>query len=107
MTGFEPDQDFNVIPEDERIIAALAYAFSPLAPLLILLLEDQREKPFIRTHRYQALVIGIIYMFLTLITLGCGAILWVGLLYFAFRAYQGESFELPFITDFIKKQGWG
>lgn len=106
MNDFEPEQDFNDIPQDERIIAALSYAFSPLAPLLLLLLEDQKEKPFIRAHLNQALILGLIYMFLTLITLGCAAILWVGLLYFAFRAYQGEEFEIPIISELIKKQGW-
>ena len=106
MTDFDSDQDINEIPHDERLIAALAYAFAPLSPLLIMLLEDQKDKPFIHAHLNQALILGLISLFLTLITLGCAGILWVGLLYFAFRAYQGELFEIPILTAIIKKQGW-
>ncbi|MBI9048297.1 MAG: hypothetical protein JEZ00_02670 [Anaerolineaceae bacterium] len=103
---FDQEEDFNGIPDEDRIWAAAAYAFSPIAPLLIMLLDDQKDIPFVKAHLMQALTIGILYVFITLITLGCGAILWLGLLYSAFKAYQGETFQIPFIYEFIEKQGW-
>jgi uncharacterized membrane protein len=27
-------------------------------------------------------------------------------LYWAYKAYQGETFEIPMLTNFIRGQGW-
>ena len=31
---------------------------------------------------------------------------WLVFLYWAYLAYQGQMFEVPFVTNFIKNQGW-
>jgi uncharacterized membrane protein len=102
----EKNTDFNGVSDEDRTWAALAYAFSPIFPLLIMLLDDQKKIPFVRAHLMQALTIGVLYVFITLVTFGFGAILWILLLYCAFKAYEGEYFEIPVIYEFIQKQGW-
>jgi uncharacterized membrane protein len=88
---------------------ALAYIFSPLVPVILMLLEDKKNNPFIRAHNAQALVVGIVFLvinialswtcFVPLITLGI-------LIYWAYQAYQGKAVNIPLVTDFVKNQGW-
>jgi uncharacterized membrane protein len=101
------------VTSDDKLWAALAYVFSPIVPIIILLMEDKKNRPFIKAHNAQALVAGIvldvILMILTTVTCGIGAILfivWIVMLYWAYKAYQGEYVTIPVITDFVKKQNW-
>jgi len=101
------------ITSDDKLWAALAYIFSPLIPIILFLMEDKKNRPFIKAHNAQALVAGIVlYVVLTVIsvvTCGFGAVLfvlWFIMLYWAYKAYQGEYVTIPVITDFCKKQGW-
>lgn len=100
----------NTLSSDDRLWAALTYIFSPLVPIILLLLEDYKNRPYIRYHSFQALVVGIILAILVpiiaMFTLGCGAILWLIMFYWAYKAYKGEWFEIPVVTDFVKNQGW-
>jgi uncharacterized membrane protein len=49
-------------------------------------------------------------MVISFVTAGCGAIcapvILLAMLYPAYKAYQGEMFAIPTLTDFIKNQGW-
>lgn len=101
------------ITSDDRLWAALAYVFSPIVPIILLLMEDKKNRPFIKAHSVQALVAGIalavILTIITTVTCGFGVILWVVwliMLYWAYKAYQGEYVTIPVITDFVKQQGW-
>ncbi len=101
------------ITSDDKLWAALAYVFSPIVPVIILLIEDKKNRPFIRAHNAQALVAGlaldVILSILTTVTCGIGVILfvaWVVMLYWGYQAYQGQYVTIPVITDFVKKQGW-
>ncbi len=100
---------------DDKLWAALAYVFTPVVPIILLLLEDKKNRPFIKQHNMQALVAGIIVYFVLVpiivtVTIGCGTIfvpvLWVLFLYWAYQAYQGKSVNIPVITDLVKNQGW-
>jgi uncharacterized membrane protein len=95
---------------DDKLFAALAYVFSPLVPIIILLLEDKKDRPFIKAHNVQALVVGIVMIvivpILAIPTFGCASIIWLIMLYWAYKAYQGEEINIPVITDFVKGQGW-
>ena len=93
------------ITSDDKLWSALAYVFSPLVSIILLLMEDKKARPFIKFNAVQSLVLGIIYLVL-LPLFGCGAIIWLIMLYFAYKAYQGEMVQVPVITDFIKNQGW-
>lgn len=108
------------ITSDDKIWAALGYPFALIA-LIMLLIEEKKNRPFIKYHAVQSLaltvaiiiasfILGCVLGALTFFIAGAGAGL-VGLLWFvtlwpAFEAYNGKYISLPWIGDFIKKQGW-
>ena len=91
---------------DDRLWSALAYVFSPLVPIILLLLEDYKNRPFVRYHSVQSLILGIVLWIIVLVTVGCGGILWLIMFFWAYKAYQGEWIVIPVVTDFVKNQGW-
>ena len=97
---------------DDRLFALLDYVFAPIIPLIVLLMEDKKNRPFIRAHNAQALVMGVVNAILvivigwTLIGLCVPLLIWFVMVYWGFKAYQGENVVIPVITDFVKKQGW-
>jgi uncharacterized membrane protein len=96
------------VTSDDRLFAALAYVFSPLMPVLILLVQDKKDRPFIRAHNAQALVAGgLLWLLAVPATLGCGTIAWLIMLYWGYKAYQGEYVTIPVVTDLVKGQNWG
>jgi len=76
-------------------------------------MEDKKNRPFIRAHNGQALVVGLINIVLSLalgwtLVLSCVPLLvWIGCIYWGIQAYNGKYVTIPVITDFVKKQGWG
>lgn len=76
-------------------------------------MEDKKNRPFIKAHYMQALVLGIVLIILNTILafipiVGCiGPILTLGIvIWLSIRANKGEYITLPVITDFVKNQGW-
>ena len=100
------DEMMNDVTSDDKLWAALAYVFTPLIPVILLLMEDKKDRPFIKAHNLQALVAGVVFWILTTVTVGCGGILWFLFLFWGYKAYQGEYIEIPVITNFVKNQGW-
>ena len=102
----------EAITSDDKLWALLAYVFSPLVPIIILLLEDKKERPFIQAHNAQALVMGIINVLLAIplgltVFLTCvNFLIWLVMIYWGFKAYQGEFVEIPFVSNFVRNQGW-
>lgn len=100
------------VTSDDKLWAALAYVFTPLVPIIVLLLEDKKSRPFIRAHNMQALVWGVIFYIIVSVSSAflIGLCLWpIGLLiqlYWAYKAYQGEFVQIPVITNIVKNQGW-
>jgi len=100
------------VTSDDKLWAALAYIFTPLVPIILLLMADKKDRPFIKAHTMQALIWGIALYVIgtatTAILIGC-VILPLGLLvqlYWAYQAYQGKLVTIPLLTDLVKKQGW-
>jgi len=98
------------VTDNDKLLAALAYIFSPLSPIIIMfILEDKKDRPFIKAHNMQALVLGSILLVLSMV-LSWTCVFPIAsfglVLYLGYRAYQGEEIVLPFITDFVKNQGW-
>ncbi len=117
--------------DNDKLLTAISYIFWPLA-VIILVSEANRERPFQRYHAVQALglnvVIAIVCAFLGCFygiivaiaaaiadilgtLLSClAAPLWlipvVFLFWCAYRAYKGEKFEIPVLTEFMQGQGW-
>jgi uncharacterized membrane protein len=102
--------DTTGITSDDKLWAALSYVFSPLVPIIMLLIEDKKNRPYIKFHAVQSLVIGVVLFILVPIiatfTFGCGLVIWFIMLYWAYKAYQGQMFDIPVVTNFIKGQGW-
>ena len=115
---------------DDRLLSALAW-FSmvllqlPIVSVIQLLSHTTKNRPFQRHHAitsllfYAAAVIyeivaGIVYTILGAVTLGCGyACLWVIFLlphalglYYALQAYNGKTIEMPWLSNFGRRQGW-
>ncbi len=117
------------ITDNDRLLAAIAYPI-PLVALIILLVEDMRGRAFQKYHAVQALTyavavfvvfvalfcvqvattavldIGVIRFLLNCLCLGIYLIPFLGALWFAYQAYQGEYLEIPVLTDLLKQQGW-
>ncbi len=113
------------VTENDRLMALLAYIIGVIVPIVILVSEEMKNRPFQRYHAIQSLglwvasliysvVACIVYLLLTTITLGIlGVCLWiifllpvVPVILYGIKAYQGEWVVIPVVTDFIKEQGW-
>ena len=102
------------VTSDDKLWALFAYVLTPIVPIIIMLMEDKKNRPFLRAHNAQALAWGIVNVvagsILTTLLFFClGApslIIWGIGVYWGFKAYQGEYVNIPFITDFVKNQGW-
>jgi uncharacterized protein len=100
------------VTSDDKLWAALGYVFTPIIPIIVLLLEDKKQRPFIRSHNMQALVWGVIFYIIVSVTSAfvIGLCLWpLGLIlqiYWAYQAYQGQTVTIPVLTDFVRNQGW-
>jgi uncharacterized membrane protein len=102
------------ITDDDKLWALLAYALAPIVPVIILLMEDKKNRPFIRAHNAQALVWGlfnlVIGSILSTVLIFClglpSLIIWAVGVYWGWQAYQGKMVTIPVITDLVKGQGW-
>lgn len=100
------------ITSDDKLWAALAYIFSPIIPVILLLIEEKKARPFIKAHNMQALVLGVVLwvvnVALSFIIVGLctGLVTLVLMIYLGVKAYQGQTFDIPVVTDFVKNQGW-
>lgn len=92
------------ITSDDRLWAALAYVFSPLIPIILMLMEDKKNRPYIRANNAQALILGIITIITS--TFCLGILVFIYQLYCGYQAYQGKTIEIPVVTNFCKNQGW-
>ena len=102
------------VTSDDKLWALLAYLpfVGWIIAIIALLMEDKKARPFIKFHSIQALILGVINGLvagiLSAVVIGictgiAGAIY---MLYIGYKAYLGESVKVPFVSDFIKQQGW-
>lgn len=101
------------ITSDDRLWALLAYLLSPLVPVIILLMEDKKNRPFLKAHNIQALVWGVFGWVVSgvltpVVGIGCvvGVAYLVITIIWAIKANKGEYVTIPVITNFVKNQGW-
>jgi uncharacterized membrane protein len=118
MGGY-PDASHS---NESRLLAALCYLFLVVGPVLILL-TDLRRQHFLRYHAYQGLAVGIALLVMYLLVLPLGA--WILLnvpcigwtfaclapflylaglglqLYWAYLAYQGQTFSIPILGNIV------
>jgi len=100
------------VTSNDKLWVLLGYIFSPLVPIIILLMEDKKTRPFIRAHNAQALALGVIEIVLYVVLgwtlfLACVPfLLWIYMLYLGIQGYQGKYVTVPVVTNFVKNQGW-
>lgn len=98
------NDQMNDVTSDDKLWALLAYILAPLWPIVILVMPDKKNRPFLKAHTVQALILGII----TVITSSfcVGILVWIYAIYCGVQAYQGKLVEIPVITNMVKGQGW-
>jgi len=99
------------ITDDDKLWALLGWILWPIA-LVALLMEDKKQRPFIKYNAVQSLaltVVGwVLSLVLSFVIVGC----FVGLAWLIYaivlgiQSYQGKWVTIPFLTDFCKNQGW-
>lgn len=111
MVQMDPQVPMDVT-DDDKLWALLSWIFAPIVPIIVLLLEDKKVRPFIKYNAIQALVVSIVgYVVssvLSFIIIGCfvGIAVLVYVIYLAVQSYQGKWVTIPVVTDFCKGQGW-
>jgi uncharacterized protein len=105
----------NDVTSDDKLWGLLAYLITPLVPIIIMLMEDKKNRPFLKAHNIQALILGvaeyIVVAILSAVSFGIlGCIVWVAIMVinilYGMKANKGEVFEIPVITNFVRQQGW-
>ena len=102
------------LTSDDKLWALLAYLpfVGWIIAIVALIMEDKKARPFIRFHSVQGLILaiinGVVSGLLAAVIIGictglAGA---VYMIYIGYKAYQGETVSVPFVSDFIKNQGW-
>ena len=109
-----PDAGFAgvEITDDDKLWSLLSWITGIIA-IVVLLMDDKKERPFIKYNAVMALVvvvaISVLVAILSVITCGVGAILSIAYIYpiyLGIMAYQGKWVEVPIVTDFVENQGW-
>ncbi|MGC9333447.1 MAG: hypothetical protein ACP5JJ_04815 [Anaerolineae bacterium] len=122
------EEDYTVPPippsgditDNDKLMAAISYPI-PLVAIIILLVEEMKARPFQKYHAIQALAANVV-LWVVVTVLGCilavitsfiggicgwgMSLLWLVTLYWAYEAYQGKYFEIPYLTEFLRKQNW-
>jgi uncharacterized membrane protein len=101
------------VTSDDKLWSALGYPIALIA-IVMLLMDSKKTRPFIKFHAVQSIAANVVFyilaMVLSAVTLGfgglCVPLLWLVFFYWAYKAYQGERFDIPVVTNFIKGQGW-
>lgn len=107
---------------DDRILAGFAYA--AFFPSLYIILSEKRKDAFVGYHGAQAMFlwigilvvwigirvflnfidsIGIYFSLLDSLSSILIFLSWIYALYCGFKAYNGDYFDIPFITELTKK----
>jgi len=93
------------ITSDDKLWAMLGYII-PLIAIVVLLMEDKKNRPYVKFNAIQSLVATVVISVLATVTFGCGSILFFVMFWWAYQAYQGQDVKIPLISDFIRNQGW-
>jgi uncharacterized membrane protein len=99
------------VSSDDKLWAALGYPIA-IIPIIVLLMEEKKNVPFLRYHAVQSIALNIVIwvlmaiMGITIVLSLCAPVLWLVTLWPAYDSFQGNYTEIPVITKFLKRQGW-
>jgi hypothetical protein len=103
-------QGKDEVTQDDRMWAALSWLpITPLWPILAavaLLMEGTKDRPFVRYNAVLSIATGVVLIPLSIVTLGCAALLYLVFFYWAYQALQGQEVNVPLVSDWVRKQGW-
>jgi uncharacterized membrane protein len=100
----KPPNDMGEVSSDDRMWSLLGYIL-PIIALIALLLEDKRARPFIRHNAVNALMIAVVTVLLSF-TMCLWVIPFFYSIFLGIQAYQGQTPEVPVLTNLAKDQGW-
>ncbi len=119
-SGAEP-----AVTSNDRLMAGLSYIIVVILPIVILIGEESKKREFQRYHAIQSIgltVAAVVYSIaltvlsclLTAVKLGAlnclvsllGFVPLLVFLFYAYQAYQGQRFEIPVLTQFMRQQKW-
>ena len=98
---------------NSNLMAALAWLFAPISSLVFILVDSYKKDKFIQFWAWESLAYSVaafvISMVLSTVTLGLASctigpvflVLWV---LGAYKAYQGETWKLPYLGDWAEQQ---
>lgn len=104
----ESNKELNLptaaLTQNEKVWAGLTYFLGIIGCVLAMVMEDSKKSPYIQLHALQALAFHFIFVAINFLTCGSAAVLYIPVvLWLAFRAYQGEIFDIPVVTPWILK----
>mgnify|MGYP003574583438 CR=1 FL=1 len=106
---FEPTQD---ITDDDKLWSLLSW-ITGIVAIIVLLMEDKKDRAFIKYNAVMALVVlvvvSVLVSIISAITCGIGAITalaYIYPIYLGIKSFQGTWVEVPYLTEFVEKQGW-
>ena len=98
------------ITSDDKLWGALCWipGLGVWVAIAMLLMEDKKNRPFIRHNAVQNLAVWVVLFVLCFVLVGvCLAfIAFFVMFYWAYQAYQGQYVTIPYLTDFLKQRGW-
>jgi len=113
---------YSSMSNEDKILAGAAYAVA--FPAIYIILSEKRRDPFVGYHGAQAMFlwiaiiviwigmrvflnfldsVGIYFALLDSLSSILMFLLWIYALYCGFRAYNGDYFDVPYITEVTKK----
>ncbi len=92
------------ITQDDKLWSLLSYIFCPLIGIIVLLIEDKKNRPFIKYNAIVSIILGILGVILSWACIGI--LVWFYAIYLGIKSYQGELVQVPVISDFVRNQGW-
>ncbi len=92
------------VTQDDKLWALLSYIFAPLIGIIVLLVEDKKNRPFLKYNAVVSIIVGVLAIVLSSICIG--VLVWFYAIYLGVKSYQGEWVEVPVISDLVRNQGW-
>ncbi len=110
------NENDGMITDDDKLWAALSLAIG-IVGLIMLFIPDKGNRPFIRYAAVHGISLSVVSFVLSTVLgfipfVGCISvpialgIFGYGIYLAATQVYNGEYVEIPYLTDFVKGQGW-
>lgn len=100
------EQNMPLAPKDDsnKVLALIAYLLGWLG-IIFAFLDQGKQDPWLRFHAWQAFLLGLVAIVVSMFTFGIGwIIVFIFQIVYALKAYKGEYFEVPLIAGMAKSQ---